>query len=270
MKLVAIVVPLSTRPELTRDEETSLRHLDHHLGKYDRYLIAPEGMNVRRPGYELAPFSKRYFGSMKAHGRLHLSEEFYTRFADYKYILMYHTDALVFSDRLEEWCARDLDLVGAPWMKCADSPWVERNRVGNGGFVLIKVQSFLNVMHSDRPTIDPEEYWRQFCEVNPPYRQWLHLPRKYLKRLHAFNNVRWEMRWWTSRKGGTENADYFWSDEAVKYWPDFKIASFEEGLDFAFEVSPRECFELNQRRMPFGAHAWPRYDRAFWEPHLLQ
>jgi hypothetical protein len=31
-KKVAIVVPLSSRPELTADEQTSLRQLQHHLG----------------------------------------------------------------------------------------------------------------------------------------------------------------------------------------------------------------------------------------------
>jgi hypothetical protein len=72
------------------------------------------------------------------------------------------------------------------------------------------------------------------------------------------------------RKDGTANCDYFWSDEAVKYWPDFKIASVETGLKFAFEVAPRWCFERNGGRLPFGCHAWPRYDRAFWEPHLLR
>ena len=36
------------------------------------------------------------------------------------------------------------------------------------------------------------------------------------------------------------------------------------------EVSPRLCFERNHRQLPFGCHAWARYDGAFWEPHLLK
>jgi hypothetical protein len=269
VSLVAIVVPISERPVFTRDEEISLRHLEHFLGRYDKYLIAPKGASIARAGFDLMTFRKRYFGSAEAHVRLQLSEEFYKRFLGYKYILMHHLDALVLSDRLTEWCETDLDFVGAPWLPCEDSPWVSRARVGNSGFALMKVQSFLNVIQSKRPSVDPGEYWRQFCADNPRYRRWLHLPRKYLKRLPAFNNVKWDIRNWTTRRDGTGNCDYFWADHAVKYWPPFRIASVAQGLSFAFEVAPRLCFELNARRLPFGSHAWARYDRAFWEPYLL-
>jgi len=64
--------------------------------------------------------------------------------------------------------------------------------------------------------------------------------------------------------------DHFWSDEAIKYHPEFRVASTELGLRFAFEVAPRYCFELNNYTLPFGCHAWPRYDRNFWEPYLLK
>jgi hypothetical protein len=270
MSLVAIVVPISERPAFTEDEQISLRHLEHFLGKYDKYFIAPEGTSFARAGFELLPFRKRYFGTAQAHIRLQLSEEFYARFLGYKYILMHHLDALVLSDRLTEWCETDLDFVGAPWLPCEDSPWVSRARVGNSGFALMKVESFLNVIRSKRPTVDPDEYWRQFCADNPPHRQWLHLPRKYLKRLHVFNNVKWDIRNWASRRDGAGSCDYFWADQAVKYWPAFRIASVDQGLSFAFEVAPRLCFDLNGRRLPFGCHAWARYDRAFWEPYLLK
>ena len=270
MTSVAIVVPLSTRPSLTSDEEISLRHLEHFLGKYDKYLVTPAGMSFARAGFETAFFPRKYFGSVRAHARLQFSEEFYTRFAAYKYILMYHLDALVLSDQLEKWCETDLDLIGPPWLPSDDSPWVTHPQVGNGGFALFKVQSFLNVIQSKRRGVDPDEFWREFCAVNPPYRQWLHRPRKYLKRLRVFNDVRWEMRWWSSRKDGTGNVDFFWANQAIKYWPPFKIASVAQGLEFAFEVAPRMCFEMNNRRLPFGSHAWARYDRSFWEPYLLK
>jgi hypothetical protein len=67
----------------------------------------------------------------------------------------------------------------------------------------------------------------------------------------------------------SRNVDIFFSDKAIEFLPEFKVASFEEGLRFGFEVAPRKCFELNGKKMPFGCHAWARYDRSFWEPHLL-
>ena len=56
------------------------------------------------------------------------------------------------------------------------------------------------------------------------------------------------------------NNDYFWVDEVVRYYPGFKVASFEQGLQFAFEVFLRTCFEMNHHRPPFGCHEWPKYD----------
>jgi hypothetical protein len=61
------------------------------------------------------------------------------------------------------------------------------------------------------------------------------------------------------------NEDLFWALEAPKFDPTFKVASAVEALPFAFEMAPRWCFEQNRGKLPFGCHAWARYDRAFWE-----
>jgi hypothetical protein len=267
---VAVVVPLSLSTKLSGDDETSLRHLVHYLGPYDKYFLAAKGTRFTRPGFELMPLPARYFGSARAHTRLQLSEDLYTRFRGYKYILMHHLDALVLSDQLPAWCETDLDFVGPPWLPCEDSPWVTRARVGNSGFALMKVESFLNVIRSKRPSVDPDEYWKQFCLGLTRRQRILNWPRKYLKRLRMFNGVKWETRRLPSGPAGLDACDYFWSDRAVTYWPDFKIASVDQGVAFAFEVAPRLCFEMNHRRLPFGSHAWARYDRLFWEPHLLR
>jgi hypothetical protein len=183
-KLVAVVVPLSSRPGLTADEEISLRHLDHHLGRYDRWLIAPPGVPAERPGYRVRRFPARFFGSMQAHARLLLSPRFYEAFADYRYVLVHHTDALVLADRLEEWCAAGVDYVGAPWIRCTELPDLEDPRVGNGGFSLRNVRACLAVLRSRRLWVDPEAQWRARSAGAPAAARLLALPRRYLKRLH--------------------------------------------------------------------------------------
>jgi hypothetical protein len=40
-------------------------------------------------------------------------------------------------------------------------------------------------------------------------------------------------------------------------------------MRFAFEAEPRACYERIGRALPFGAHRWQRFDRAFYEPFLL-
>jgi hypothetical protein len=64
------------------------------------------------------------------------------------------------------------------------------------------------------------------------------------------------------------NEDVFWAIEASKFDPSFRVAPAEEAFPFAFEVSPRWSLEQTSGRLPFGCHAWARYDRDFWEGML--
>ena len=269
--MAAIVVPLSMIPTLTDEEQISFRHLNHYLGKYDIYLLTPQSLQLQFPTENAAikRFPNKYFGSVRAHAKLLFSPIFYQTFIDYEYILMYHLDSLVLSDRLQEWCETGIDYIGAPWIICDEKPWVKEMEVGNGGFALCKVRSFLNVILSDRYHTEPDQYWANFCQSAPKYKQYLNLPKKYLKRLKMFNGVKWHMSNYLSPKNFI-NVDEFWSREATRYDPDFKVAPFEMGLRFAFETVPRQCFEMNNREMPFGCHAWHKFDREFWEPYLLQ
>jgi hypothetical protein len=200
----------------------------------------------------LKRFGAEFFGSRRANTKLMCSPKFYEAFRDYKYVLVYQLDCLVFSDRLAEWCASDFDYIGAPWIPCPDVPWITTPAVGNGGFSLRKVESFLGVLNST-------EYWRDPAEYA--------LPKKFLLHVKALNGVRQHLRRAYMTAEGQE--DLFWSRAAAKYYPGFSIPTVEQALGFAFETAPRECFELNHRQLPFGCHAWSRYDRAFWEPHLL-
>lgn len=267
-KTVAVVVPLSNRVDLTSDEQISLRHLNHFLGKYDKYMLAPKSLSVDHSGFEIKRFSDGFFGSAEAHKQLLLSKLFYKAFLEYKYILMYHLDALVFSDQLMEWCDTDLDLIAAPWIEHVDAPYhgdpIWEGKVGNGGFALCKVESFLKVLSSTRYSIDPKLYGKTCSQSGFGPRRWVVEATKLLKYWKRVNNVQWE----TAR--GTLPSDYFWTNRANHYYSEFKIASVETALRFAFECVPRDCFERTNHTLPFGCHAWPRYDRKFWEPYLLK
>ena len=64
--------------------------------------------------------------------------------------------------------------------------------------------------------------------------------------------------------------ELFIADRASYYYPEFTIAPLDEALRFGFECVPRYCYELNGNRLPFGCHAWERYDREFWEQFVLK
>ncbi len=153
---------------------------------------------------------------------------------------MYQLDALVFSDRLLEFCAGDYDYIGAPWVGVR---WLERPAVGNGGFSLRRVPSFLRVLESHRYLLGGPD--RHPGALDP--RRWP----------DAIGY----------RRGGA--SDIFWSFDAPRRHPWFRVAPVAAALRFAFEVSPRDCLELTGGEVPFGCRAWARYGRAFWDPYLL-
>ena len=267
-KKVCIAVPLSNRSTFTEEEKISLNHLEHFLGSYDKFLVIPESLSIARDGFGTKRFSHKYFGSVAAHTQLMLSMDFYETFADYEFVLIYHLDALVFSDQLDAWCDRGFDFIGAPWIPHPDAPYHgftgHEGLVGNGGFSLRRVSSFLKVLRSKRYSRHPAEHWDRYYAAAPLWKKALNLHKFFLLFIRALNGVTRETR--QLRK----NEEYFWVHRGRHFYPDFKIATVEEALPFAFECVPRYCYEKNDNKLPFGCHAWTKYDPEFWAPHLLE
>lgn len=265
--LAAVVMTLSHKTRYSAEEELAFRHVRRYLHRWPIYALIPDSHPAYYPGLRPMRFPDRYFGSARAHGALLLSEAFYRAFLDYEYILICHLDALVFADRIEEWCAAGYDYIGAPWLVSPDTPHIAEAKVGNGGFSLRRVRGLLRVLRSRRYFVEPDEYWRRYAARTHPIVRALNAPRKYLKRLPVFNDVRWHVQW---ALRGDVHEDRFWAEFATHYDPEFRIAPVEVGMRFAFEAEPRRCFERIGGRMPFGAHRWGWFDRAFYEPWLVQ
>lgn len=224
-KQVIIVIPIYK--ELTENEKISFRQVLKILGRYDICLVLPDGIElswlqdvctkgVCRQEY----FEKAYFESVSTYNQLMLTEQFYGRFAEYEYMLLYQLDAFVFSDRLEYFCLLGYDYIGAPWL-CGElavfqKQW-KRCYVGNGGFSLRRIERVRTLLK------------KQLC-----YEE--------------------------------QNEDLFFA-AADK---ELRIAPIEIALQFSFERQVRACYERNQHELPFGCHAWERYDLSFWKPFIEQ
>jgi hypothetical protein len=264
---VAVAFSLSHRTSYTPEEEHAFRHGRHYLGRYDKFVVVPESHRAAYPGLMVKRFPDRFFGSARAHASLLLSRRFYRAFLPYDFVLVHHLDALVFSDQLAEWCAAGYDYIGAPWLISPDTPHITEQKVGNGGLSLRRVRSFLRVLESRQYFIDPDDYWKRYAARTRGLVRLLNRPRKYLKRLLPLNDVRWHIRW---ALRGDVHEDRFWSEYATHYDAAFRIAPVDVAMRFAFEAEPRKCFERIGRHMPFGAHRWQMFDRAFYEPYLLR
>lgn len=271
LRNVAIVVPLSNRAEFTEDERIALRHLRCHLGGYDRYFLAPDSLEIEPCDFFVKRFPTKYFGSAAAHGKLLASVRFYREFSGYEFIFFYHLDSLVLANRMEYWCSKDIDYIGAPWVRCEESPWVDHPRVGNGGFALLRVSSALRVL-VNRYRIEPSTFWLDLFSQSAPL--WAVVSAEWVQRrfptFTLIDRMLHERRIMDDPEPHGRNNDLFWSDRAVSYFPDFKVASLAEGLSFAFEAAPSMCLEMNGGAMPFGCHAWRRYEPEFWAPYLMR
>ncbi len=248
---VKVLVPIY-KESLGEKELFSLKNNVSLLKGYPIVLLAPEGLDVSRtlehvPQCQVEYVSKDWLGKngIAGYNRMMLSGKFYRMFEDCTYILICQTDAWVFSDKLEQWCNKGYDYVGAPWPKrkvygfpvVKQYLWLRKklfskenkimrqdyfNKVGNGGFSLRKVDSCIAA-----------------CD-------------KYKERIEEF----------TSHTGMLYNEDWFWALVPKE----FKYPSFEEALDFSFDSHPELCLELNKGVLPFACHGWYKNrNYGFWK-----
>lgn len=211
-------------------------------------------------------FPDRFFTDVGTYSRLLISRDFYKRFLDFEYILIYQLDAFVFKDSLQEWCSKGFDYIGAPWFDgfSDDQPGAALTGVGNGGFSLRNVKAHLRVLYSFSYLNPPRNNWRHRMLLKPRGTKWLAEAIGFFLDLGWRNNTFWLLN---SFRGFE---DQFWSLIAARNFPWFKIAGVQEAMDFSIEMQPRRVYAMNHYRLPFGCHAWWKYDLGFWRPHIRE
>lgn len=165
-----IVVPLY-KNELSPNEELSFSNILKLYKASEVCLFTPESLKLEKRFHNIEQqhFEDKYFKNVMTYNKLMLSRIFYERFANYDYILVHQLDAFMFRKDLEYWCQKEYDYVGAPWLK-SNNP-ISRifrskklklrgpifNKVGNGGFSLRKVKTFLSFFETYENTISDHE-----------------------------------------------------------------------------------------------------------------
>lgn len=258
-KLVAIVVPIY-RTELDATEKVALRALDRHLGCYDRFVVHPIGLMLppELDGMTALPMSPRRFRDIGAYSAMLMSPDFYRRFSDYRYILIYQTDCLVFRDELRAWCEADFSYIGAPWLR-KDRDGTRRRylAVGNGGLSLRHVGDHLRVLESRRLQLTgkSEQSRRFFHSWRQGKRLIAHWLRSKLSRRPAAHTI---------RRHFDQAEDMFWAYYAPLLDENYTVAPVETALRFARERSADGDFPKSRADLPFGAHGWHKIDTARW------
>jgi hypothetical protein len=263
MKRACVVVPIY-KSQWTAYEQISLSQCIKVLHNYDIFLVMPERLEADLKDHQLIreqklgykTFANAFFRDIPAYNRLLKSPGFYKAFLDYEFMLIHQLDAFVFKDELHNWCDLNYDTIGAPLFEGHDFAGKDSAIVGqgNGGFCLRKVKSCYDVVTRYRRL----NFKREFeGPVAPFYLRWY----RFIKHDLLFN-------WSGYPFQPIINEDLFWAELVPKVFPDFKVPKPAKAIGFSFEVNPGLLFARNGHELPFGCHAWWKYDLEFWRKHI--
>lgn len=264
---VIIAIPVY-KPQPNDYELLALRRCLHILKRYPICLFHPEGLDLSayetifrqaEKEFRHESFAPSFFESQRGYNHLMMTPGFYERFQAWDYLLIYQLDAYVFSDQLEEWCAKGYDYVGAPFMKLNRS--IDWENAGNGGFSLRRISSFIRLFQQHTgPLLTAKGLWR-FNRYRGP--------------LHRLPLTLWGMCGFKNRLDDylsnweTLNEDLLYAmlaDSTAKWnIPDSRTAMF-----FSFEEQPSRLYQASGQ-LPFGCHAFLRNEfESFYQPIFIQ
>lgn len=219
MHKVAILIPIYYNV-FSETEKCSLQQCLKVLAKYPVFFIIPDDLKVENDlicgKVQYVKVPKQWMDSIESYSKMLCSIEFYERFIEFEYVLIYQLDAFVFQDRLQEFCEAGYDYYGAPWLY---GSWNGKKRlyVGNGGLSLRRTQAVIKLLETE------------------------------------------------AYEGGHE--DTFFGGCRSDF---FRVAPIDIALKFAFETDVRKCYLMNNKQLPFGCHAWHKWDYSFWKPYIAE
>jgi hypothetical protein len=242
MSTVCTVIPIYKKT-LTNYERIAFDRCVVALHNYPIVIVCPSSIQLNEIGFDLSNikitrFEDKCFSSIQSYNKLLLSKEFYQAFSDYEYILIHQLDCFVFKDDLLKWCSLDLDYIGAPW---------------DVSFSPVQYLKPYYLVYNVIPQVT--KLFRGHWVGNGGLS--LRRTQSFLSVLHASDSIASTWKY---------NEDQFWSFYGKRYLRSFLIPNVKIARSFAFERNPRRNFLLNNSQLPFGCHAWEKWDIDFWRP----
>src|ERR1700744_845352 len=251
-QLVAVTIPIYKKiPDA--NEVISLSQCLKVLNRHPVIFFAPRSLDVSfyenyctdKVEFKIERFNDVYFADITGYNKLMLSKEFYYRFIEYKFVLIYQLDAFVFRDELEYWCKKEYDYIGAPYAY-----------------------------------VDLDNYPIKFLSK---YRALLQRFQKFLPGFYVFKqvgngglslrNVKKALFLLFFKKLQPDLWTQLMEDNFFQYWgnllfPFFKLPPVIEAAKFSIELDPQKTYHLIGDKLPFGCHAYMRYEPEFWKAHI--
>jgi hypothetical protein len=260
MNKIAVTIPVYKKKP-TISEIKSLQQCVRILSKRHFVFFAGNSFDASfyenvcsdKVSFHIERFDDIFFKNVIGYNRLMLSQQFYKRFLQIKYLFIYQLDSFIFKDDLDYWCDLDYDNVGAPWFVGFDKP--EQPYVflgaGNGGCTLRKTSSCHRILTTFKYLDNPFKIFQQNKSLI-----------KLIKDITIQNNFYYRLN------NFELNEDYFFASKAAEKFKWFRNCPPEKSVQFSFEVAPSFLFKLNNYRLPMCCHGWEKYEYDFWKPFI--
>lgn len=231
----AVLIPIY-KSQLDEDELFSVKTSLSNLHGHDVYWVAPNGIDLsfyRQNFGSIQPqyFDAEYFKNIAGYNKLLTSTFFYETFIDYEFCLICQPDAIVLKPELQDWLEKPYDYIGAPWPN---------------GYSL-KIQT-------NKIPI-PEGITCTAFVGNGGLS--LRRNKACIELLDEFDDVaeNWRIN------GHAEDLFFaFLANLSEK----FSTPNLMTAAKFSHDIEPILLNKITRYRIPFGVHAWSKYDRSHW------
>lgn len=267
----AIIIPIY-RKNISENELLSLTQCFKILNNYPVVFVGPESLdtkfyeefcNTHNIEFKIERFKDKFFKGLSEYSKLLLNVNFYKKFESYEYILLYQLDAWVFRDELKNWMDKGYDYIGAPWFERFDKAKPDAKLLpiaGNGGLSLRKVSSIIQALSFPYPAKYVMDWGDIFYHYKKKRLIWniLSIPKFLWLKLGLCNLSCFFFK--------TTNLyeDIVFAKFMPKAGKNLKFAPPEEAMHFSFEVNPSKLYKITNNKLPFGCHAWEKYEPEFW------
>lgn len=283
MNRCVVIIPVySVSP--TDSEKASFRNTLSVLRMHDITVVTYRNCNTKEydnicnnlnTSIKYEYFNEEYFASVHGYNDLCFSKSFYLRFAEYEYMLICQLDAWVFRDELNYWCDKNYDYIGAPIFYGYSSNRFSKKimGIGNGGLSLRKISHALKITSAQKKRIflKPRtiiSIYLNTALTNEEFRKstlrMIVLPFLIMAKCLGFHNT---LNYYIRKHLNEDLVFGSWSTDAWGIKANIPVA--DEAIRFSFEVHPNFLFNKTNHQLPFGCHAFLKWEYdSFWCKHI--
>jgi hypothetical protein len=234
-KRCVVLIPVY-KADLDSDELFSVKASLKHLQDFEVLFIGPEMLDITYyskhfPKIQFKYFKKDFFASINGYNKLLTSEFFYESFNSYEYMLILQTDAIILKNELSKWIEKGYDYIGAPWPK---------------GYSLL--------LKSKEIPLEDGVFCNTFVGNGGLS---LRKINSCIDLINSFPDI--SSSW---QKFGHAEDLYFSFVGTLK--SEFKIPNFKTASEFSHDIDPIFLYKFNSNKIPFGCHAWKKYEPNHW------